>query len=285
MDIDKLFNVDQVPDSLFDSVNNTVSEARAMQKKKAAENAQAVIQALQKMKGDLEGKYDNIYSMLESRVASIQDGRDGMDGRDGRNGRDGKDGQAGVPGRDGRDGVDGINGVDGEDGVSITDIRLDFDNSLVITLSNGREINAGEILPPDIADRLKITINSGSGGGGVTTDSVATFTNKRIDPRVLTQTSVATLSPDISAYDQYNLTAQAAGLTVAAPIGVPVNGNKLIFRILDNGTSRAISWNATYTVIGTTLPTTTTTSKMLYVGCIYNADTTRWDVVAVTTQA
>jgi hypothetical protein len=166
MEIDKLFNVDQVPDSLFDSVNNTVSEARAMQKKKAAENAQAVIQALQKMKGDLEGKYDGIYSMLESRIASIQDGRDGIDGRDGRNGRDAKDGKDGMAGRDGRDGVDGINGVDGADGISIMDMRVDFDNSLVITLSNGREINAGEILPPDISDRLKVIINQGANGGG-----------------------------------------------------------------------------------------------------------------------
>ena len=166
MDIDKLFNVDQVPDALFDSVNNTVSEARALQKKKAAENAQAVIASLQKMKGDLEGKYDSVYSMLESRIASIQDGRDGIDGRDGRNGRDGKDGKDGAAGRDGRDGVDGINGIDGADGISIADIRLDFDNSLVITLSNGREINAGEILPPDITDRLKIIINQGASGGG-----------------------------------------------------------------------------------------------------------------------
>ena len=166
MDIDKLFNVDQVPDALFDSVNNTVSEARALQKKKAAENAQAVIASLQKMKGDLEGKYDDLYGMLERRITSIQDGRDGIDGRDGRNGRDGKDGKDGAAGRDGRDGVDGINGVDGADGISIADIRLDFDNSLVITLSNGREINAGEILPPDITDRLKIIINQGASGGG-----------------------------------------------------------------------------------------------------------------------
>lgn len=166
MDIDKLFNVDQVPDSLFDSVNNTVSEARALQKKKAAENAQAVISSLQKMKGDLEGKYDDLYGMLERRISSIQDGRDGIDGRDGRNGRDGKDGKDGASGRDGRDGVDGVNGIDGADGISIADIRLDFDNSLVITLSNGREINAGEILPPDITDRLKVIINQGASGGG-----------------------------------------------------------------------------------------------------------------------
>jgi hypothetical protein len=112
-----------------------------------------------------------------------------------------------------------------------------------------------------------------------------TLTNKRIDPRTSTSAATATLTPDISAFDQYNLTAQDQALTVAAPTGTPVDGNKLILRILDNGTARAITWNATYTVIGTTLPTTTTASKMLYVGCIYNSTNTRWDVVAVTTQA
>jgi hypothetical protein len=74
-------------------------------------------------------------------------------------------------------------------------------------------------------------------------------------------------------------------LTINAPTGTPVDGNKLIFRILDNGTSQTLSWNATYTVIGVTLPTTTTINKMTYVGCIYNAANTRWDVIAVTTQA
>jgi hypothetical protein len=112
-----------------------------------------------------------------------------------------------------------------------------------------------------------------------------TGTNLRTNPRFLSQASTATLAPDISAYDQYNLTAQAAALTVSAPIGTPVDGNKLMFRILDNGTARAITWNATYTVIGVTLPTTTTVNKTTYVGCIYNANNTRWDVIAVTTQA
>lgn len=118
----------------------------------------------------------------------------------------------------------------------------------------------------------------------VSPSGAATLNNKRINPRVSTTTSTATLSPDISAYDQYNLTAQAATLTVAAPVGTPVDGDKLLFRILDNGTSRTISWNATYTVIGATLPTATTANKTTYVGCVYNANNTRWDVIAVTTQ-
>ena len=106
----------------------------------------------------------------------------------------------------------------------------------------------------------------------------------RINPRTVTVADTATLTPNISADDQFNITAQAQALTVAAPTGTPVDGNKLIIRILDNGTSRAITWNATYTAIGTTLPTATTINKMVYVGCIYNSTNTRWDVVAVTTQ-
>jgi hypothetical protein len=119
----------------------------------------------------------------------------------------------------------------------------------------------------------------------VTATSTTTFTNKRIDPRVVSAASASSLTPDISAADQYAYTALAAALTINAPTGTPVNGNKLIFRLLDNGTARALTWNATYTVIGVTLPTTTVINKTTYVGCIYNANNTRWDVIAVTTQA
>lgn len=119
----------------------------------------------------------------------------------------------------------------------------------------------------------------------VTSASTATLTNKRIDPRVSSTTSTGSITPDVSAYDQYCLTAQAATLTINAPTGTPVDGNKLIFRILDSGVSQTLTWNGTYTAIGVTLPTSTTAGKMTYVGCIYNAANTRWDVVAVTTQA
>jgi hypothetical protein len=121
--------------------------------------------------------------------------------------------------------------------------------------------------------------------GVVTGTGTGTLQNKRIDPRVVSATTASTLTPNVSAADQYAYTALASGLTINAPTGTPVDGDKLIFRLLDNGTTRALTWNATYTIIGTTLPTATTASKMTYVGCIYNAANTRWDVVAVTTQA
>jgi len=132
------------------------------------------------------------------------------------------------------------------------------------------------------------------GGTGSTTlagASIATYTgtetltNKRIDPRVTSAASASSLTPSIATADVYAYTALAAGLTINAPTGTPVDGDKLIFRLLDNGTARALTWDATYTVIGVTLPTTTTASKTTYVGCIYNANNTRWDVIAVGTQA
>ena len=117
-----------------------------------------------------------------------------------------------------------------------------------------------------------------------------TLTNKRINPRVYTAATILTsYTPDISTYDNYEWTALNQTFTMNAPTGTPVNGNKIIFRLLDNGTSRGITWNATYVAIGVTLPTTTTVNKTTYVGCIYNAygasGTGRWDVVAVATQA
>ena len=112
-----------------------------------------------------------------------------------------------------------------------------------------------------------------------------TLSNKRIDPRNVVAASAASVTPDVSVGDIYAFTALAAALAINAPIGTPTDGDKLIFRLLDNGTARALTWNATYTAIGVTLPTTTVINKTTYVGCIYNANNTRWDVIAVTTQA
>lgn len=133
-----------------------------------------------------------------------------------------------------------------------------------------------------------------NGGTGATTlagASIATYTgtetltNKRIDPRVTSAASASSLTPSVATADVYAYTALAAGLTINAPTGTPLDGDKLMFRLLDNGTPQTLAWNATFTVIGVTLPTTTTANKTTYVGCIYNSNATRWDVIAVTTQA
>jgi hypothetical protein len=107
--------------------------------------------------------------------------------------------------------------------------------------------------------------------------------------RILSNTTIVSpLTWNSNNYDIYATTALAANLTINADSGNPSDGKKVIFRIKDNGSTKTLTWTAGvsngFRAIGTTLPTTTTASKTTYVGCIYNAADSRWDVVAVTTE-
>jgi len=158
--------------------------------------------------------------------------------------------------------------------------RITSASNVTIAISNAAVSGLGTMSTQN-ANNVTIT------GGSFSNSNISnvTVTGSRINPRFLSAANATTLTPDISAYDQYNLTAQDKALTVAAPIGTPLDGNKLMVRITGNSSAFAITWNATYTVIGVTLPTTTVATKTIYVGTIYNATNTRWDVIAVTTQA
>ena len=110
----------------------------------------------------------------------------------------------------------------------------------------------------------------------------------RINPRIGTTTGAASpITPTADTSDQYNVTALAVAATIAIPSGTPVDGQKLTLRIKDNGTARALTWTTSaggYRIIGTTLPTTTVISKTVYIGCVYNAADSFWDVIAVAQQ-
>jgi hypothetical protein len=164
-------NLDAMTDEeklkILESIQKSIRESKEIQKKKVGENVQAVLTALRKIETDVIARFDSVSKTIETRVANIKDGRDGVAGVDGRPGRDGKDGRPGRDGKDGKDGAPGRDGVPGMDGVSVTNAFLDFDNSLVIELSNGQQINAGEVLPPDIAEKLKVVVNTSTGGVGL----------------------------------------------------------------------------------------------------------------------
>ncbi len=63
----------------------------------------------------------------------------------------------------------------------------------------------------------------------------------------------------------------------------------IIFRIKDNGISRSLTFTTglvnSFRAVGVVLPTATAANKVLYVGAIYNANESRWDVVAVAQEA
>lgn len=126
--------------------------------------------------------------------------------------------------------------------------------------------------------------------GTTVIDDSKNLINTRINPRISTTTSVVSpLAWNSDNFDEYAFTALANDLTISADAGTPVDGQKIIFRIKDSGVARALTWTTgtskSFRVVGSILPTSTTISKITYVGCIYNAADARWDAVAVVTEA
>jgi hypothetical protein len=149
-------------------VEKTIVEAKQRRDESVGQKADMVVQALKTIEAKLEAK------LLELNNTPAMQGVQGPTGKAGKDGVDGKDGLNGVSGKDGKDGV---NGVDGKDGVSVVDAKIDFDGSLVVYLSDGNEIDCGQILSPDVAQN--IIINSGGGGTSQTvTDTLVSLQNQ-----------------------------------------------------------------------------------------------------------
>ena len=111
------------------------------------------------------------------------------------------------------------------------------------------------------------------------------ITNTVVNPSVQEVVSSATFTVNSDEQTDGVLTAMATNLTIASPTGTPVQSQSLIFRFKDDGSARTLTWNAIFRAIGVTLPTTTTASKLLYVGCKYNTTDTKWDVISVQEEA
>ena len=118
-------------------------------------------------------------------------------------------------------------------------------------------------------------------------DFIQTLTNKRITKRVTTITSHATPTINTDNCDVVTITAQAEAITSMTTnlSGTPTNFQTLVFRILDNGTGRAITWGASFQAMGVALPTTTTSNKVLTVGFIYDSVDGKFGCVASVEEA
>lgn len=96
---------------------------------------------------------DNKLSEIDAQVSTVSKlvGPQGPQGEKGDKGAQGPQGIAGKDGKDGRDGKDGKDGKDGDDGkagVSVVGASVALDGSLVLELSNGSQIDAGDVVGP-----------------------------------------------------------------------------------------------------------------------------------------
>ena len=201
----------------LDAIQLSIAKSKEVQKQRIGENVNLVIDALKKIEADIQSRYDLVGNTLEKRVASIKDGKDGKDGRDGKNGKDGRDGKQGVQGVKGENGRDGRDGIDGNDGIGVSFARIDFDGSLVIGLSSGVELNVGEVVAPDLAERIKVITN-----GGGTSQSV-------LDTLASLQTQITNLIPSQTGNSGKFLT---------------TNGTALSWSTVAGGLSYQGTWNA-----------------------------------------
>lgn len=104
-----------------------------------------------------------------------------------------------------------------------------------------------------------------------------------LNPRVTAVSSGGTITPDANTTDMVTQanTASAGTLTIAAPTGTPVNGQKLLIRITCTN-AQTLSFNAIYrssSDLGFPASTTGST-KTDYLGFVYNTSATKWDMLA-----
>ncbi|NLG04009.1 MAG: hypothetical protein GX567_09315, partial [Clostridia bacterium] len=155
------------------------------------------------------------------------------------------------------------------------------------TTSREIKISGGNVeLQGSGSAEISIPISSGSDEFVLKTYT-QTLTNKRITPRVSTEESSATPTINTDNVDAHSITALATNITSMTTnlSGTPTNFQRLLIRIKDNGTARAITWGASFEAKGVALPTTTVISKVLTVGFIYDTVTSKWGCVASAQEA
>lgn len=155
--IESIESGDSSFDEKLEAINKmeeTLVAMRQQEEEAINDNVELIVEAIKVMENKVSAQLEIAKSIVPEKGDKGDKGADGKQGKDGRDGKDGKDGK------------NGKDGKDGKDGVSVTDAKIDFDGSLVITLSTGKELNVGEVVAPDLAEKIKV-INTMSTNGAV----------------------------------------------------------------------------------------------------------------------
>ena len=152
--IESIESTDSSFDDKLEAINKmeeTLVAMRQQEEEAINDNVELIVEAIKVMENKVSAQLEIAKSIVPEKGDKGDKGADGKQGKDGRDGKDGKDG------------LNGKDGQDGQDGVSVTDAKIDFDGSLVITLSTGRELNVGEVVAPELQERIKLVTSGGAG--------------------------------------------------------------------------------------------------------------------------
>ena len=106
-----------------------------------------------------------------------------------------------------------------------------------------------------------------------------------LNPRIVSITTTTTAPVNADITDLYEITALGSACTFAAPTGTPVNGQCLMYRIMDVTAARALAFNIIFSPAGVTLPTTTVLGKWMHLAFIYNSNILKWQLIGLSQEA
>jgi hypothetical protein len=179
--------------SAINKMEETLVAMRQQEEKAVQDNVDLIVEAIKVMENKVTKQLEVAKSIVPQK------------GDKGDKGDKGADGRQGIDGKNGQNGVDGKDGIDGKDGVSVSNAQIDFDGSLVITLSTGQEINVGEVVAPELQERIKLVT---SGGAGTVLPSQASNTGKFL---TTDGTSTSWATPSVSSLVTTNFTIEESG--------------------------------------------------------------------------
>jgi len=224
-------NLEQMTDNeklaVLESIQKSIAQSKEIQKKKIGENVDLVVQALKKIEYDITTRFESVGNSIEKRVLSIKDGRDGSNGKDGRDGKDGKSGKDGLKGDRGLDGQAGRDGVDGVDGISVVNANIDFDGFLIISLSDGREINVGEVVSADVAEKIKVISTMSTNAAIAVKEEGTTLTNGVKSLNFVGAGITATTSGDDVTVTVSSGSGTVTSVAATAGTGISVSGSPI----------------------------------------------------------
>jgi len=166
--IQSIESTDSSFDEKLEAINKmeeTLVALRQQEETAVQDNVDLIVEAIKVMEKKVTAQLEVAKSIVPEK------------GDKGDKGDKGADGRQGIDGKNGQDGRDGKDGQDGQDGVSVRDAKIDFDGSLIITLSTGQEINVGEVVAPDLAEKIKVISTMSTNGAVAILDEGTSITS------------------------------------------------------------------------------------------------------------